>query len=137
MLNKVKITGQPRKGYSHGSGHRNQGRDRRKFNPTGVNGMKYCPDSWENIRRVINIAEEENVVLFTGYNKEEIYQLGVDACNWAVLDSACSSTVCGKIFPVLHQGIYNIAWPFSADKNRWYILTTCLFMETLVLIPLL
>ena len=29
--------------------------------------MKDCPDSWENIRRVINIAEEENVVLFTGY----------------------------------------------------------------------
>ena len=57
--------------------------------------MKDCPDSWENIRRV-NIAEEENVVLFTGYNKEEIYQLVIDAGNSAVLESACISTVCGK-----------------------------------------
>ena len=57
--------------------------------------MKDCPDSWENIKKV-NIVEDENVVLFTGYNKEEIYQLGVDARNCAILDSACSSTVCGQ-----------------------------------------
>ena len=44
----------------------------------------------------VNITEEENVVLFTGYNKTDIAQLGFDARNCAVLDSACSSTVCGE-----------------------------------------
>ena len=36
------------------------------------------------------------MVLFTGYNKGDIVQLGIDAHNCAVLDSACSSSVCGK-----------------------------------------
>ena len=40
--------------------------------------------------------EDEHVVLFTGYDKREIAQLGIDARNCAVLDSACSSTVCGE-----------------------------------------
>ena len=57
--------------------------------------MKDCPDSWENIRRV-NIVDDENAVLFTGYNKEEFRQLGIDARNCAIFDSACSSTVCGR-----------------------------------------
>ena len=98
-----------RGGYSRGGGQRGQGQEaRRKMNPTGPDGkpltcrvcgsyrhlMKDCPDSWENIKKV-NIVEDENVVLFTGYNKEEIYQLGVDARNCAILDSACSSTVYG------------------------------------------
>ena len=43
----------------------------------------------------INIVEDELAVVFTGYNKEEVHRLGVDAHNCAVLDSACSSTVCG------------------------------------------
>ena len=43
----------------------------------------------------INIVEDEHAVLFTGYKKEELRRLGVDACNCAVLDSACSSKVCG------------------------------------------
>ena len=99
-----------RGGYSRGGGQRGQGQEaRRKMNPTGPDGkpltcrvcgsyrhlMKDCPDSWENIKKV-NIVEDENVELFTGYNKEEIYQLGVDARNCAILDSACSSTVCGQ-----------------------------------------
>ena len=42
----------------------------------------------------INIVDE-HAVLFTGYNKEEVRHLGVDTCICAVLDSACSSTVCG------------------------------------------
>ena len=99
-----------RGGYSRGGGQRGQGQEaRRKMNPTGPDGkpltcrvcgsyrhlMKDCPDSWENIKKV-NIVEDENVVLFTGYNKEEIYQLGVDARNCAILDSTCSSTVCGQ-----------------------------------------
>ena len=43
----------------------------------------------------INIAEEEHAVLFTSYKTEEVQRLGIDARNCAVLDSACSSTVCG------------------------------------------
>ena len=46
----------------------------------------------------MNVTEDEYAVLFTGYNKDEIARLGVDARNCAVLDSACSSTVCGKIW---------------------------------------
>jgi hypothetical protein len=52
------------------------------------------PESWENIKRV-NAVEEHNV-LFTGYDRDEIKWLGVDARNCAILDSACSSTVCGR-----------------------------------------
>jgi len=44
----------------------------------------------------VNAVEEEHAVLFTGYDRDEIRRLGVDARNCAVLDSACSSTVCGK-----------------------------------------
>lgn len=36
--------------------------------------------------------------LFTGYSKQDLSQLGVDARHCAVLDSACSSTVCGKVW---------------------------------------
>ena len=39
-----------------------------------------CPDSLENMAKV-NIAEDENVVLFTGFQKEEISCLGIDARN--------------------------------------------------------
>ena len=44
----------------------------------------------------LNLAKEEHAVLFTGYNNEEVLRLGIDAQNCAVLDSACSSTVCGN-----------------------------------------
>ena len=57
--------------------------------------MGECPDSWENMRKV-HMVEDENVVLFTGYTKAEVHQLGIDARNCAVLDSDCSSTVCGE-----------------------------------------
>jgi hypothetical protein len=63
--------------------------------------MADCPHSWENLQNV-NIADsqdsEEHVVLFTGYNKDTVSlsQLNVEAHSCAVLDSACSSTVCGK-----------------------------------------
>ena len=83
-------------------------RDRKNINPTGPDGrtltckscgsyrhlLPACPDSWENMAK-INLAEEEHAVLFTGYNNEEVLRLGIDAQNCAVLDSACSSTVCG------------------------------------------
>ena len=45
----------------------------------------------------VNITEDEHV-LFTGYHKGDIAELGIDARNCAVLDSACSSTVCGDIW---------------------------------------
>lgn len=54
-----------------------------------------CPDSWENMKRV-NAVEEEHAVLFTGYDTDEIRRLGVDSRNCAVLDSACSGTVCER-----------------------------------------
>ena len=57
--------------------------------------MSNCPDRWDNSAKV-NITEDEHAVLFTGYNKAEIARLGVDARNCVVLDSACSSTVCGR-----------------------------------------
>ena len=83
-------------------------RNRKNINPLGPDGrtltckscgsyrhlLPACPDSWENMRKV-NVVEEEHAVLFTGYNTEEVRRLGVDARNCAVLDSACSSTVCG------------------------------------------
>ena len=58
-----------------------------------------CPHSWENMQA--NVAEidnsdEEEVVLFTCSLKNEIRQLGHEATNCAVLDTACSSTVCGE-----------------------------------------
>ena len=37
-------------------------------------------------------------VLFTGYNKQNLAQFGVEAQSSAVLDSACSSTVCGEVW---------------------------------------
>jgi hypothetical protein len=95
----------------------------RAINPMGPDGqpitcrscgsyrhmIKDCPDSWENMAKAsVNISDkihdlpegnsgqEEHVVLFTGYNKQEVSQLGVEARYCAVLDSACSSTVCGR-----------------------------------------
>lgn len=97
-------------------------RGKRQVNPSGPDGkpllcsscgsfrhlMANCPDSWENMqpRSRVNVVdnvenyeeviEEEQIALFTGYNKDNLLQLQRDAQNCAVLDSACSSTVCGK-----------------------------------------
>ena len=51
------------------------------------------PDALGN-KANVNVTEDEHAILFTGCNKDEIARLGVDARNCAVLDSACSSTVC-------------------------------------------
>ena len=81
------------------------------MNPVGTDGrtltskccgsLRYlianCPDTWGNQAKV-NVTEDEHAVLFTGYNKDEIARLGADARNCAILDSACSSTICGKIW---------------------------------------
>ena len=94
-------------------------RPERHVNPSGPDGktllcaacgsfrhmIANCPDSWENMSKSnnVNVVEdsEENVVLFTGYNNDiqtklNVAQLTVDARNSAVLDCACSSTVCGQ-----------------------------------------
>ena len=65
--------------------------------------MDACLHCYQNASRTqkVNVTEStaesatENVVLFTGYNKSEIGQLGKEAMNCAVLETACASTVCG------------------------------------------
>lgn len=72
-----------------------------------------CPDSWENMSARANIVEEsgedvlftmmqtenaehlEDVLLLTGLDKDTVKRFGEEARKCAVLDSACSSTVCG------------------------------------------
>ena len=88
----------------------------RQINPTGANGkiltclscgsfrhmIANCPDSWENLGKVNlvenkgNAFDNDNIVLFTGSDKSRVTQLGCEARNCVVLDSACSSTVCGQ-----------------------------------------
>ena len=107
---------QGRGGYSRG--RQADHAQHRKMNPLDPDGktltcrccgsyrhlIAECPHTWESTFKgssqkklaKVNIAEDENVVLFTGNNKGDIAQLGIDAQNCAVLDSACSSTVCGE-----------------------------------------
>ena len=73
-----------------------------------------CPDALGN-KANVNVTEDEHAVLFTGYNKDGIARLGVDARNCAVLDSACSSTVCGKLW---HDGYLKSL--DKADQNKVY-----------------
>ena len=58
-----------------------------------------CPYSYANVNKeqanITENTEKENVVLFTGYNRGEIQRLGEEAINCAVLDTACTSNVCG------------------------------------------
>ena len=82
---------------------------RKKKNPVGSNGrpltcrscgsyrhlVRECPDSWENMSQINTSMEEEHMVLFTGNNLGD-WQQDMDLGNCALLDSACSSTVCGK-----------------------------------------
>ena len=95
----------------------NSSGDSRPLNPNGYDGKRLtcygcgsfrhllpqCPYSHENKRdsRQFEDAKmvtqhDENVVLFTGYDKGEINQLGEEGIGCAVLDTACTSTVCGK-----------------------------------------
>ena len=66
--------------------------------------FKACPQSYQNASRTqkINVidstaesaTENANIVmLFTGYNKSKTGQLGEEAINCAVFDTACTSTV--------------------------------------------
>ena len=59
--------------------------------------MNYHQDDINNVKSMmdkVNITKD-NEVLYTGHQKPGIIQLGKDAPNRAVLDSACSSMICG------------------------------------------
>lgn len=56
--------------------------------------MKDCPHSYENSEKAYEV--EEDVVLFTGANPNELCLLASEARNSAVLDSACTSNVAGR-----------------------------------------
>lgn len=75
--------------------------------------IRDCPHSWENmaaaksvqvvsegdINKTTNSDSEKNAtqfgVLYTAYDRQNMAQLCVEASGCAVLDSGCSSTVCG------------------------------------------
>ena len=107
-------------------------RDDRPMNLKGTNGryltckacgsfrhmVTDCSNSWENISKTnivqkddlckqeeydINAVEEgERVTLFAGNNKRIIQELGNEAQNCAVLNCACSNTVCGQKWMNFH-----------------------------------
>ena len=100
-----------------GKGSAASGSTQRKVNPPGKDGrpltcracgsfrhmLTDCPDSWENQKKKSahqgNVLENEvlnTAVLFTGDEKDDVIRLGVESRFCAVLDSACSSTVCGE-----------------------------------------
>ena len=54
-----------------------------------------CPHSWENMQKNDVYYVREQVVMFTGYDQTEIQRLGHESRNCTVLDTACTSTVCG------------------------------------------
>ena len=58
-----------------------------------------CPHSWENREKGYN-KEDEHAVLFVRnrqtYDTQWRACVNTYYCNYAILDSACSSTVCGK-----------------------------------------
>lgn len=100
-------------GYGTGTfGRRYTGtnnKPRRPTNPLGPDGnplkcrvcesifhfIRDCPDSYENRDRQME-GKDEEAVLFTGNQVEEMQTLVTESINAAVLDSACSSTVAGK-----------------------------------------
>ena len=107
----------------------------RSMNPKGADGstltciscgyyrhlLPDCPHSWENMQANVvetdNIDEEE-VVLFTGSLTNEIRQLGSEATNCAVLDSACSSTVCGENWLSMYFGSLDSDLQNNIKKTR-------------------
>ena len=102
------------------TGGRGRGLER-PVNPTGSDGnlllclacgsfrhlVADCPYSWENRgaaqvhavrhRDAVGISREtEEAALLTGFHKDSLSEMSMEARNCAVLDSACTSTVCGK-----------------------------------------
>ena len=92
---------------SHDSAESQKGNKERPMNPRNGDGklltciscgsfrhlIADCPYSWENMQKSRNC---ENECLFTGGLKSELGVLRHEALHAAVLDSACSSTVCGE-----------------------------------------
>ena len=84
---------------------------RKKINPIGTddryltckscgsyrNRLVDCPDSWENMTKVYT-TEDEHVVLYTGCVTDENTEIKTNSSECAVLDSGCSSNVCGKLW---------------------------------------
>ena len=108
------------KGRIASSGGRSRGLER-PVNPTSSDGnlllclalgsfrhlVADCPYSWENRgaaqvhavrqRDAVGISgETEEAALLTGFHKDSLSEMSMEARNCAVLDSACTSTVCGK-----------------------------------------
>ena len=60
--------------------------------------IRECPHSYENSKSVNHneYEQDEEACLFTGQHPDEMFVFYTESRNSAVLDSACSSTVCGK-----------------------------------------
>ena len=58
--------------------------------------LAQCPHSYENTNAYEVEHCQEEACLFTGKDVGQMFVLSAEAQNCAVLDSACSSTVCGK-----------------------------------------
>ena len=56
------------------------------------------PHSWENMQKNDVYYVRGQVVMFTGYNQTDIQRLGYESRNCAVLDTACTSTVCRILY---------------------------------------
>ena len=95
--------------FARGRGRANNS-GMRPINPTGQGGqilrcaacdsvrhlLAECPHSYENMNALEVEVEEDQPCLFTGRDAGEMIVLSTEAQNCAVLDSACSSTVCGR-----------------------------------------
>ena len=119
---------------------RYSGSDTRPMNPIGQDGnvmrcvvcdsirhlLANCPHSFENqnaafVSDEIESYDEEEACLFTGQNPSHLFVLSAEAQNCAVLDSACSSSVCGKewlnnYLNSLNSDILNNVQRSSSDK---------------------
>ncbi|ESO88799.1 hypothetical protein LOTGIDRAFT_165215 [Lottia gigantea] len=115
----------PNRGRSSGSNLRGRGYDRseKHMNPKSFNGktltchacgsyrhlLKDCSHSYENRNAhgdskeafisdnevLLTMNNFENVIMYTGYDKQDVSHLGKESQHSAVIDTACSSTVSG------------------------------------------
>ena len=114
FIAETRAAGGWRGGFGAGPRGRLRGGGERPMNPLGRDGqpmtckccgsfrhfLRDCPDSWENTRKGkpsnFNKPKEEDAVFFTGCSEQDMTVFISEAYNCAVLDSACSSTVCGE-----------------------------------------
>ena len=64
---------------------------KRTLNPTGHDGEQLLCRACGSYRHMM----EDNIILFTGNNKEKICSLGSETPGRLLLDSGCMSNVCG------------------------------------------